>query len=267
MRFALPGLTSLALHGALLGAALGVTWTVPPAESPRIEADIVFGQPLAAPPSWGPAPVAVEELQALPPPLPAEAAKIDPPVAVAAPIGAAAEEAIARAAPAASSKPMPRVKRPALASTPRTPPEQPPLDRPTPAAAVADGVANEEQAGRKEPAAFSTAGGIEVALSALPWQPKERRGSNAPPSYGGNPAPVYPAAARRRGQQGQVVVLAEVDANGRASRVEVTRSSGFELLDEAALTSVREWRFAPAEIDGVRSAGAIEVPITFKLVD
>jgi protein TonB len=63
------------------------------------------------------------------------------------------------------------------------------------------------------------------------------------------------------------VVRAEVAADGRAARVEVMRSSGYAALDDAALASVSQWRFAPAEIDGVPSAGAIEVPITFRLVD
>ena len=39
------------------------------------------------------------------------------------------------------------------------------------------------------------------------------------------------------------------------------------LVRDGDKVAMSRWRFAPAETDGKPSAGAVEVPITFKLVD
>ena len=59
--------------------------------------------------------------------------------------------------------------------------------------------------------------------------------------------PVYPEEARREGIRGSVGVRIEVLENGRPGEIEVQRSSGPDLLDEAALRAVRKWRFVPAQ--------------------
>lgn len=48
------------------------------------------------------------------------------------------------------------------------------------------------------------------------------------------PKPEYPRAARRQGQSGQVTVRLVVNELGRVAAAEVTRGSGFPMLDEAA---------------------------------
>jgi periplasmic protein TonB len=84
-------------------------------------------------------------------------------------------------------------------------------------------------------------------------------------AYLNNPAPPYPAAARRRGEGGRVQLRVLVTAAGRASRVEVSSSSGSSLLDEAAKDAVERWRFQPARRgDEVIDAWVI-VPIVFSL--
>lgn len=84
-------------------------------------------------------------------------------------------------------------------------------------------------------------------------------------AYLNNPAPPYPAAARRRGEGGRVQLRVLVTAAGRASRVEVSTSSGSALLDEAAKDAVERWRFQPARRgDEVIDAWVI-VPIVFSL--
>ena len=56
----------------------------------------------------------------------------------------------------------------------------------------------------------------------------------------------YPAAAKRAGQQGSVVVLIFVAANGRVTDGKVECSSGVPRLDDAAIRCVtREGRFEP----------------------
>ena len=91
--------------------------------------------------------------------------------------------------------------------------------------------------------------------------------TEARPIGGGvaNPAPRYPFSARRRGQEGRVVLRVEVDPAGHAADVTVAHSSGVSVLDRAAAEAVRRWRFQPARRGGVPVVGRIEVPILFRL--
>jgi protein TonB len=78
------------------------------------------------------------------------------------------------------------------------------------------------------------------------------------------PAPRYPAQALRSGEQGTVMVSAEISEDGVPSAVEVARSSGSRQLDRAAVDAVRHWRFRPAMADGRPTTGRVQVPISFK---
>lgn len=82
-----------------------------------------------------------------------------------------------------------------------------------------------------------------------------------------NPLPRYPTAARRRGVEGTVTLAVRVSADGLPRAVEVARSSGSALLDEAALEAVRRWRFRPARRGAEAVEGRVNVPITFRLVE
>ena len=90
-------------------------------------------------------------------------------------------------------------------------------------------------------------------------------GIRAMPLYRKNPEPPYPPAARRRRQEGLVLLTVAVNAQGRATRVELKQSSGFPLLDDAAALAVREWGFEPARLGTVALASEIEVPVRFQL--
>lgn len=70
--------------------------------------------------------------------------------------------------------------------------------------------------------------------------------SSKPPRLIQNSPPVYPAAARAAGQEGTVVLRLKIDLNGRIVTCQVTSSSGHPLLDAAAVSAVRSWRFVPA---------------------
>lgn len=63
-------------------------------------------------------------------------------------------------------------------------------------------------------------------------------------------APSYPAAAKRMGEQGRVVLRVELDESGRVSTASVATSSGSMRLDEASLAAVRQWHCNPARRDG-----------------
>lgn len=80
-----------------------------------------------------------------------------------------------------------------------------------------------------------------------------------------NPAPIYPAASRRKGEQGTVVIRVLVDAQGAAEQVAIHRSSTFSRLDEAAAKAVRRWRFVPARRGEEKVEGWVLVPLVFRL--
>jgi len=74
-------------------------------------------------------------------------------------------------------------------------------------------------------------------------------------SFRGNQPPVYPVIARRRGEQGTVILRVLITPDGRASDVELVRGSGSAHLDRSAIETIRQWRFVPA-IKGGRPAAA-----------
>jgi protein TonB len=80
-----------------------------------------------------------------------------------------------------------------------------------------------------------------------------------------NPAPSYPDAARRRGQEGRVVLRVEVLPDGAAGAVRIERSSGVGSLDKAAFETVQHWRFRPAQKDGRPITATVQVPVRFAL--
>ena len=85
------------------------------------------------------------------------------------------------------------------------------------------------------------------------------------PRYRENRPPVYPGAARQRGYEGDVLIAAEVRADGRIGSVRIKRSSGYAALDNAALEAVKIWRFEPARRMGAALDAWVEIPIRFKL--
>jgi protein TonB len=87
----------------------------------------------------------------------------------------------------------------------------------------------------------------------------------ARPLYRSNPPPKYPAVARRRGFQGNVVLEVLVGPLGNVIELHVLSSSGYPILDRAAKSSVKNWTFEP----GMRGQEKVEmwvrVPIRFEL--
>ena len=81
-----------------------------------------------------------------------------------------------------------------------------------------------------------------------------------------NPAPVYPLEARRRRQQGTVRLRVTVSVEGHVQDIAVARTSGFDLLDQAALKAVRRWTFVPGSRGGVPVEAVGSLAIPFKLV-
>ena len=80
-----------------------------------------------------------------------------------------------------------------------------------------------------------------------------------------NPAPPYPFAAIQQQQEGLVLLQAVIDNTGRPLSVEITQSSGFPLLDQSALRTVRRWKFDAAHIGFLPVQSKIAIPIRFLL--
>jgi TonB family protein len=85
------------------------------------------------------------------------------------------------------------------------------------------------------------------------------------PRYAENPKPSYPREAREKGYQGEVLLRVEVLSNGRVGEIEVTRSSGHEILDRSALSTVKQWKFIPARKGEEPIPLWVNIPIKFQL--
>jgi len=74
------------------------------------------------------------------------------------------------------------------------------------------------------------------------------------------PRPQYPYEARSRHVTGSGVCVVEVDAgSGSVSSASMTQSIGNPILDNAAVSAFRQWRFKPGTVSKVR------IPITFTM--
>ena len=80
-----------------------------------------------------------------------------------------------------------------------------------------------------------------------------------------NPPPDYPAMARSSGWQGVVLVRLTVEADGTVGEAALERSSGWPVLDEAAVAAARAWRYAPRVEDGAAVSSTIVQPVEFWL--
>jgi protein TonB len=169
------------------------------------------------------------------------------------------EDAVAPPAPAAMPREERRPERPQRSATPK------PLARAEPEARPAAPLAPPAESAA--PAAREEVRASEPAPSAPPTV--AARAAVSPPDYRAaylnNPAPPYPRAARRSGDQGTVTLRVRVSTEGAPAQVELDRSSGSNILDAAALEAVKRWRFAPARRGSEPIEAWVIVPVVFRL--
>ena len=79
--------------------------------------------------------------------------------------------------------------------------------------------------------------------------------------------PAYPEIARRRGYEGSVLLAAEILPTGRVGNIKIKKSSGYAILDQSAVESVKPWKFEPARKSGKPFTIWVELPIRFVLPD
>lgn len=102
--------------------------------------------------------------------------------------------------------------------------------------------------------------------------PPSSSGPKAPIRVGGKvrapksvytPPPYYPVIARQTKIQGTVVIDAVLDESGRV--IEARIVSGHPLLIQAALDTVKEWRYEPSYLNNQPISVALTVNVTFVL--
>lgn len=92
-----------------------------------------------------------------------------------------------------------------------------------------------------------------------------RVSANSNPNYFQNPPPVYPEIAKQMRLEGLVILAVTVDKDGTPVKVEIYKSSGYQLLDQAALKTIIHWKFQPGRIGGLPVESKVTIPIRFRL--
>jgi protein TonB len=77
--------------------------------------------------------------------------------------------------------------------------------------------------------------------------------------------PTYPRQSIRLKETGAVMVRVYIDQAGVPREVTVSKSSGFQRLDESAAQVVRTYRFKPYTENGQPMAGYAFIPVVFDL--
>lgn len=252
------------VHLSVLAAAVLLrVWYVPP--EPASEGSpfqLVFAAPTPPPPPVPAPPTPMPQAAVAPPPTVQALATPDvPQVAPPAPATPAAAPDIP-----VPPVPLPTPAVPQLAEVhiPKPEPSRrspaPPRHTPPPRRVAVAHAAPSTQAPASPTAAETPAPIVQATAQAapvVPARPLSGMASDAPP--------VYPDSARRRGEQGRVLLRVNVSAEGRPVEVAVAQTSGFPALDQAAQDAVRRWRFVPASQAGVPIAAVADVRIRFRL--
>jgi protein TonB len=161
-----------------------------------------------------------------------------------------------------------------IAPPPPPPQVEPPKPVPqvAPKAAPRPAPANLPVVQNVTPSTEPSADAVQVAQAVPPAPPAPPPPApepvTEPKGYAGylnNPAPSYPPAAQLRRLQGRVILKIHVLASGQPDNVTVSQSSGYDILDEAAVKAVTGWVFDPAKRGTKPIDGWVNVPINFKL--
>jgi protein TonB len=250
-------LLSCAVHAAVLIAAVVVAnETVPPEPMQAASSfALVYAQAepatiVSPPPAPAAPPVPVPQ-QLAPPsvPSPPTVARVIPPQPEAAPATAKVPDvpSVAMQQPAVAPERMP---------LPPVPPSHPPAPRRA-VAAEASKLAPPPRTPEAAQPAAQTQPAVAAAGPSVPARPVAGMAADRPPAY--------PEIARRRGEQGRVLLRVNVSADGQPVEVDVAQTSGYPTLDEAAQSAVRSWRFIPATRAGTPIAAVADVPVRFRL--
>jgi TonB family protein len=127
-------------------------------------------------------------------------------------------------------------------------------------------IASTETVGGAPPAGLLTSAG---RTSNPPAPPPSALAPIAVPKTASSPKLIssarlaYPATAKQSNIQGSVTVSANVDANGIV--VSATALNGPLLLRQAAVDSVKQWKYSPGLIDGKPAPSQVTVSVEFRM--
>ncbi len=82
-----------------------------------------------------------------------------------------------------------------------------------------------------------------------------------------NPHPIYPLLARKKGWEGRVIIQANVDKLGNVYYIKILESSGYKVLDEISLKTLKTWKFTPAQMGNKYVNDTINIPVKFLLTN
>ena len=77
--------------------------------------------------------------------------------------------------------------------------------------------------------------------------------------------PEYPAAARRRGQEGRVVYEVQISSEGRLLEAKLISSSRYPILDQAARRALEKANYRPAGSSLLNSGAVKRIAFVFRL--
>jgi len=148
-------------------------------------------------------------------------------------------------------------------------PQSPPLPQPQPLAIAAPAPDSP-----KTPTGAMTPPLQLLPITAAPAVPSVAPAPPSPPTvqlpstdadYLHNARPPYPPLSKRLNEQGKTTVRVLIGTDGAPQRAEIVHSSGFERLDQAAVSTVMRWRYVPGKRGGVAEAMWFNVPINWVL--
>lgn len=166
------------------------------------------------------------------------------------------------------------LKPPAPRQAQTTSPSKAPLEAPTevkPESLAAFSSLTGEDIADPDGAPFGIVGGVGRPVTALPPPPRalvERApvkigGQIQPPRRIVSVAPIYPPHAQAARIDGTVEIEALIGEDGKVRNATVVK--GKPLLNEAALTAVRQWVFTPTRLNGEPVAVIMTVTVVFSL--
>lgn len=151
-------------------------------------------------------------------------------------------------------KPPEPVKRPVI-KTPVAPPMPLAIPDPTPSPNAPVGVTTPPP-----PAPV-----VQAPAPPAPPAPPVTQLPSSDANYLQNPKPAYPPISRRLNEQGKSVIRVLIGIDGLPQKAEIATSSGFDRLDQSAMTTVMRWRYVPGKRNGVPEAMWFNVPINWVL--
>ncbi len=80
-----------------------------------------------------------------------------------------------------------------------------------------------------------------------------------------NKLPKYPSEAEKRGWQGQVVLIMDVDENGTIKTSKIEKQSGHDVLDIAAIRAAKFWKIYITNNNGIKIKGKVRLGLRFEL--